>query len=531
MRKRYLFLLFAICPSLAAQSDPVSATLGGLRGRLIGAASETIAKNGEGSTIQRKNGSLLHLFSRHMRPTGDPSKYRNPDLWPAHVASMVSTDGGNSWSEPEILFRSTTGENAMQPSLARLGNGEIGVSYSRIDSLSAATKVFRYSRDEGRTWSDEILISPVNGYWTSAHDRMLTLSNGRVVISLHNKERPAPERMVTQVAYSDDNGRSWRLSKDRLVVDEALPGYQEKFGKRTGFWEGSIVERRDGSLYMIGRTYAGRLFFSESVDKGTTWSKLAPTSLLSSAAPGRVQQIPGTDDLLVVWNSCCRNPADNLLGDRITLSSAISSDGGKTWQWRRVLEDITPGSSNRVEYPAMNIIDGKVFLTYRAQTGSGARGLRMQEYMTILPLAWFYAERDFHDASATLAEPVLIDAAGLKKQFATLPTKPPTNRPIITQEHHVVKAARVENRDGPFERHDFEDRVFYVTSGAAVMRVGGKLIEPVRLGAGDYRADRADGYREMPISTGSVLSVPSGIPYQIVASGTDISFVVVTIRP
>jgi hypothetical protein len=192
------------------------------------------------------------------------------------------------------------------------------------------------------------------------------------------------------------------LAPEAVLVTDAIPEYVKKFGDKYGFWEASIAERADGSLFMIGRTYGGHLYGCESRDAGLTWSKPSATSLMSGAAPGRMERIPGSNDLLVIWNSCCLNPQENLLGDRITLSSAISTDGGKTWKWRRVIEDITPGNGNRVEYPAVNIYDGQVYITYRAQTVGAPLGLRMQEYMSILPLSWFYAERDFHRPESAL---------------------------------------------------------------------------------------------------------------------------------
>jgi sialidase-1 len=392
--------LMACAGALAQAQDPVTRALGGMRGTVLGRASAEVAKNGEGSSIRLKSGAILHAMSRHMRPK-DASKYDNADLWPAVIARTESRDGGLTWTEPSVMFRSTTGENAMQPSFARMANGEIGVSYSRIDSLSAATKVFRYSADEGQTWSSEILISPTGQYWTSAHDRMLVTSKGRVLLTLHHKKVVRPEHMVTQVARSDDHGRTWTLAARQVDVADAIPAYSARDGARhkQGFWEGSIVERADGSLLMIGRTYGGWLYQTESRDQGESWSRPAPTTLMSSAAPGRVERIPGTDHLLVVWNSCCLNPEDGLLGQRLTLSAAISTDGGKTWQWRRDVESVTQG--NRVEYPAMNIWDGNVHLTYRAQARSGSQ-LQMQEYLSILPISWFYAERDRHRPGAAL---------------------------------------------------------------------------------------------------------------------------------
>jgi sialidase-1 len=390
-----LFLLFTVTIAAVFAGDDVAAALGGLRGRLIGSASETVAKNGEGSTILLKDGSLLHAFSRHMRPSGAGKQYPNPDLWPAVISGMVSRDSGKNWSEPAVVFRSTTGENAMQPSFARLANGEIGVSYSRIDSLSKATKVFRYSRDEGKTWSEEILISPTGSYWTSAHDRMTVITGGRLLLTLHHKVVVKPERILTKIGYSDDNGRTWKLAKQELMVEDVLPRYVQKEGNisRAGFWEASIAERADGSLFMIGRTYGGHLYGCESRDRGETWTQPQPTPLKSSPAPGKMVRIPGSNDLLVIWNGCCVTRDSSAVAGRITLMSAISTDGGATWKWPRVLEAITPQGSNRVEYPAVSIYDGVAYVTYRAQTGGGVN-LRMQEYLAVLPIAWFYAERD-----------------------------------------------------------------------------------------------------------------------------------------
>ena len=397
--RQLLACLFLALPLLAA--DEVTRRLGGMRGVVIGHASADVPKNGEGSTIRLKDGALLHAFSRHMRPK-DSSKYANPDLWPAVISRIESRDDGLTWSQPAVLFTSNIGENAMQPSFARLANGELGVSYSQINSLSSAEKVFRYSRDEGKTWSGEIRISPKGGYWTSAHDRMLVLKSGRVLLTTHHKLVVTPEHIITQISYSDDHGRSWKQSPQQVDGPmEPVPSLLSSPRKaRQGFWEASIVEREDGSLFMIGRTYGGWLYYCESRDGGLTWSEPAPTTLMSSAAPGRIERIPGAGHILAVWNRCCLDRRNGLLGQRLVLSSAISDDGGLTWKWKRDIESVSPGT--RVEYPAINIYDGRVYLTYRAQAPGSGNQLLRQEYLSILPIDWFYAERDHHHPEQAL---------------------------------------------------------------------------------------------------------------------------------
>jgi len=383
---RQLGFVSLIAAACCGATDPMAWEVGGLRGILIGPAGQQVAKNGEGSTVVLKDGTLYHAFSRHYREaTG------NADLWPAVVATTTSHDGGKTWSTPEVLFRSSTGKNAMQPSFARLKNGELGISYSQIDSISSANKVFRYSSDEGKTWSKEVPISPRGSYWTSAHDRMLVLPSGRVLLTLHHKEIVKPEKLSTQVAYSDDNGRTWKLSPQVLWVGDMLPAYEAKQSGRSGFWEASIAQRADGSLFMIGRTYGGFLYWSESRDQGIHWTAPRPTTLPSAPTPGRVERIPGSADLVVIWNRCCAQ-ASSIDTQRVTLSAATSSDGGKTWHWTRDIETVTPG--NRVEYPAITFANDKAYLTYRVQSGHDPRTFRMQEYLAVLPVDWFYAERD-----------------------------------------------------------------------------------------------------------------------------------------
>jgi mannose-6-phosphate isomerase-like protein (cupin superfamily) len=149
----------------------------------------------------------------------------------------------------------------------------------------------------------------------------------------------------------------------------------------------------------------------------------------------------------------------------------------------------------------------------------------MKIFVVLLPALLLAAP-----ALAAGASEILVSADQVREAIHNLPKTPPTNRELIVEEHYVVKVARVENRNGPFELHRDQDRVFYVLEGKATMRTGGKLIDPKQLSISEWRADSADGYRELPLKAGSVLSVPRGVAYQIVAAGTDVKFLVVAIR-
>ncbi len=397
--KRLTGLVFALLLAACAPrgDDPLAREVGGLRGELIVPVGGGYIRNGAGTTIRLKDGRLLHLVSRHRRKAGVSA-----DHWPADIAVMASRDEGRSWTRPRILFHGP-GPSAVQPGLVRMKSGELGVSYSRITDNATADKVFRWSKDEGKTWSPPVTVCPPVRYCTSAHDRLTLLSTGRLVIPLHVKLSVNPEQDATRVAWSDDDGRSWTVSPQTVNVPVMMPGYRAPKGMAVlpSFWEASIVERKDGSLLMLGRTLAGGLYATTSTDGGASWTEPVATSLLTGASPGNVVRLPGPDGtLMVIWNRCCLSQASAQFGRRLTLSSAVSHDGGATWTGVRDIEGIAP--VGRVEYPAILISGGKAFITYRV-LGRSLPQSGSQEYLAVLPVDWFDVDARFHQPTAAVA--------------------------------------------------------------------------------------------------------------------------------
>jgi sialidase-1 len=411
-----ILLLITVVLSANAAFDPVAWRLGGLRGIVVGPATREHPFQSEGTTVKLKDGTLVHAFNL---------RFGEEDMsnWHAHYARTViaqvrSSDSGKTWTAPEVMFESNTGNNASHPAIRRLPNGELGATYQRINvkpveqwdranwirSVLNADKIFRYSRDDGKTWSQEILISPPTGYWTSAHDRLLVHSSGRLIQPLHSNRHFAQglsDHVATKVAWSDDNGRSWSLGQQWLEVSDLAPDYRG--GYKSNYHEVAIAERADGSIYMIGRTSAGRLYWCESRDRAETWTKPAPSPLLSPESPPNLARLPESDDLLVIWNSHTLNNRSTHLGQRLTLASAVSSDGGHTWGDYREIITIPPNppdqrrgiGHDRVCYPSIFFDQGLTYIGYWASARVEGQQYD-QQYMMVLPVTFFTALRDSH---------------------------------------------------------------------------------------------------------------------------------------
>jgi hypothetical protein len=372
--------------------------------------------------VKLRDGTLLHAFNLRF---GE----RDMSQWHAHyartvIAKVISHDAGKTWSAPEVMFESNTGNNASHPAIRRLPNGDLGATYQRINvkpveqwdranwirSVLNADKIFRHSSDDGKTWSEEILISPSTGYWTSAHDRLLVHSSGRLVQPLHsNREfsQGLSHNIATKVAWSDDNGRTWRLGTQWLEVNDLAPGYRG--GYKSNFHEVAVAERADGSLYMIGRTSAGWLYWSESRDRGETWTSPARSPLASPESPPNVARLPGSDDLLIIWNSQCVINDNTSLGERLTLASTVSRDGGRTWGDYREIITIPPNDPrpkrgfgpDRICYPSIFFDSGLTYIGYWASARLEDRQYD-QQYMMILPVSFFTALRGNHQPESVL---------------------------------------------------------------------------------------------------------------------------------
>jgi hypothetical protein len=158
---------------------------------------------------------------------------------------------------------------------------------------------------------------------------------------------------------SDNEGRDWQSNAGRGVWaagGELFVTLDESAGGFYGAEEPAIVETTSGRLLMLLRTDLGRFYQSWSTDNGTTWSRPEASMLASSQVPAGLGKIPGTNDLLVVWNQSSLDKIERGV-QRHRLSSAISKDSGVSWIHGRNIYSIFEQQRDitRLEPPSIRV--------------------------------------------------------------------------------------------------------------------------------------------------------------------------------
>ena len=382
-------------------------------------------RNGEGAFVTLKDGRILHAYGKYYgagvaNPIGECD-----DNLLSRIDARVSSDNGVTWTDDMILLQNEADLNTRDPSLLRLQDGRIALFYMRNNGLDDAQIFMRTSSDETRTWSEPVRVTQAPGAFYCVHDRVIQLKNGRIVAPCafyRNTRKPESitdwgsydERALVIFYLSDDGGKTWREAADWLAlpkhpyIEERNYTLQEAMSLFTnrllsplpfgfGLQEPVVVELTTGQLWALARTTTGRQFEFFSDDNGEHWTLPQPSWFCSPFSPLSMKRL-STGDLLAIWNDHDRQqwghlpyPTPGLVSLRTPLATAISSDEGKTWKHRRLLEAEPYNPAKVLCYTAIHQVGDHVLLSYF--DGVQPERKFTQGYcVRRLPLAWFYEE-------------------------------------------------------------------------------------------------------------------------------------------
>lgn len=272
-----------------------------------------------GDIIELKDGTLLLSYSVH--------------AWWAEgrlqgIYARTSSDHGQTWSKEYLLLSNPGQGYYAHPSFLRLPNDDILMSYIYDISINNTTyghTYYKRSTDEGKTWSDQFIVTPISERTLVHNDKLLLLSTGRILAPAeYSPSAPGTHRgYVSTSFYSDTNGYSWQMSKNIVKASYEVQ-------------EPHLVELKDGRIMMMFRTYSGFCGRAFSDDGGETWSEPQPLKDLkmsTNASAITIDRIPSTGDLLLL--RCTGSGEEGRT--RTPFVSAISKDEGKTWILERVI--------------------------------------------------------------------------------------------------------------------------------------------------------------------------------------------------
>jgi len=259
-----------------------------------------------------------------------------------------STDKGKTWGPATVAYDINYAQHGFSPLIPKggariytFGTQPMPGLHILENGLNENAPIgFRYSDDDGHTWSEVCLIRPVNdpefrGMFVM---RMCETDAGTWLLAPHEGDstyKPLMTRLY--ILRSTDQGKTWTLLPNVRHGGWCVPAFNRMD-------EGRCINLGRGKVLLMARTCEGHLWASRSEDDGQTWSQMAPTTLVHPDAPPMIFHLSGSKTLINFYHNRHSdlkytefhggNPG---MKDRSELWFATSTDGGLNWSEPRFL--------------------------------------------------------------------------------------------------------------------------------------------------------------------------------------------------
>ena len=275
----------------------------------------------------------------------------------AFFVLATSDDDGETWSKPRLVVdahskelptdRSVLVGNLWTDPLGRLWlifdqsmdmfDGRAGVWMAMCENPDAEKPTWSEPR---RIWHGVTLNKPTvlaNGEWMLP----ISLDQREGFNAFKGQFKELDPLRGANVFVSTDKGATWQR---RGAATFPKPDWHEHM----------IVERKDGSLWMLARTRTG-IMETTSRDGGRTWSPPVDSAIKHPVARFHIRRLASGKLLLVKHGD--RIDAHE---GRVQLSAWLSDDDGKSWQGGLVLDE-----RKGISYPdGFQAPDGTIYISY-----------------------------------------------------------------------------------------------------------------------------------------------------------------------
>ena len=310
--------------------------------------------------IETAEGDLLYHFDGN---TNIPDVVNRPEWTIARMALSRMPLGSGDWSFPQMVENPADPDSAHNTVLFDDGQGRIHNFFTTREGRAHAESSldYRYSDDEGHTWSFPVRIRETHGWMFG--NRPFRMSNGEVIVPVYRETFP--------------NGVGFFISDNNFALDEdGKPSYTVYPSEDHSTWPGfsasamqaATVELEPGHLLSFMRTQAELIYKTESLDYGRTWTPSVPTQFPNPWA--RVDLLKtDTGNLILAYN-----PSSS---SRTPLVLTMSEDGGVTWPYAATVED---DPNQTFSYPYLfQSSDGAIHLGYTHSPAGNMRHVVFNE--------------------------------------------------------------------------------------------------------------------------------------------------------
>lgn len=262
-----------------------------------------------------------------------------------YVVVSTSGDNGQTWEEVLVIDSDKQGPvRAFDPEVWIDPAGKLWIFWSQsihkemdkhYDGINTGVWVLTVddAEDSNPSWSTPKRI--IDGIMMC---KPIVLSTGEWVLPVSTWQINDGSKAVVSV----DHGQSWQV-RGAVNVPELFRNADEHM----------IVERKDGTLWMLVRTKYG-IGESISSDKGYSWTSLIPSKIQHPTARFFIYRLNSGNLLLVK-----HGPIDMKIG-RSHLMAFVSKDDGHSWSDGLLLDE-----RENVSYPdGQQSSDGTIYITY-----------------------------------------------------------------------------------------------------------------------------------------------------------------------
>lgn len=217
----------------------------------------------------------------------------------------------------------------------------ISGEYVRLETGKESIIAVRSNGGIDGEWTKDVVHKSIEGEGTyiMLKSPVFVREGKRVLVGAHSTAHKG-----SGVFYSNDDGVSWKRSQFVQAPAHEPGGVHKGYRWNHGAVEPTVIELKDGRIWMLARTAQDQHYESYSEDGGETWSEMQPSRFYGTITMPTMNRLED-GRLLFIWNNTTPLPekegatgnGEDVFTNRDVLHAAISEDDGKTWKGFREL--------------------------------------------------------------------------------------------------------------------------------------------------------------------------------------------------